>query len=1710
MATPLTPQKLAQPVGPPTTPASTTSAVSPMMAVAPGTTPTRTTACPPTTPDSLRNVSPIVALPTEESPDARQQRQSAITLLRNRNDPSSSSTVSASRRLSLEEEGDRVMLVEFDVAVALPGYAVLTKGRRTFQALVPLSRRQEPRYDQIVRQLAGFVTSNLGAFGDYDREGLPEIYFDPERDWEPDINIRGIAFELTDNDMVHILAAGSTNADRRNLLRRDENFFTHRRMFNDFFPNAQRSQQHDTFTHYIPGSTGRIILTLMPPEMQHSHHDCERMCAYRMIRDNNPSTRNLTVPRRDCRPEAVHALLREKFPDLGEITDGLAPIHIEAFCKHHKVPMVAMDITNHAHLMYMPERHQRHKNMKSIFYVGVEDHCYPIVDQEMVQRIAQLITRMEQRKITIRNWNSVSLPMSGRGAVDQRQARKRGRSLDRSPSYPVDRSNATQASQRCLAMETHTDVEIDDRLDDLDGGRDDHGNVLNFDVDGQSDVAQERKRRIYPKVTETQYFHFFTYEKNKKLIEEKLHADYQEGDDKRRIHFYICTDEKDVEKLYQYCLRKLSWNPGLAARHINGKCRNIWIKNVVWIADPEIHHYLRLHQLFFPEVPFQQRRIASLAYECLNLCIQQRSNGRRHITNLMSIYSPNMQRLMDDFNPYNKPKLLQHTWKPPYSNLEEDRQNLSREDLPPKDGIEQLHKNPIRPMDKEDPSHLVTVDDLRAELQQPRELIPQAERRRIDRTRSYSAALHRFVQEHVEFPIHSLTDVVVDYDESKHGSIPMGHYLVRVPSKQEMKNRNIEDQWTILTWASPEKQIMMSYWNVQQFLKRNLLVKTDILKVCLVDNYVKRNFTMLLLESMGEYLRKIYQHTQLQTSGDPATKTLINQLIGLCNGTTMPYSGNRYVFKDFKECLQIKYQLYGEDPHCQIKCMEVRGQDPDWDNVTYQYYTMNTSGVSHTPFHLQPIYNMILEEQSLAMYDMLRHIPIPNLIQVNIDAIEYQVPPLEESSKWAQYVESLTIDVDTYQRCTPAILLDQGFLGMFKPEKLKGPELWKRYYYHYGQVREEKHINRVLWNRTVQHYGPLPTPTEDYEVVPDWKGSMRLHKPEYRVREDGYITEMVVQWLQDKNKSGLLVTGAAGTGKTHLIRALRQAAENMGIATIVQTAYTHAACVQQGQGAVTLCSLFGLQDPDGGSNRALLARSRKFASMLRALNIDLLIIDEISMIPYDILECLRLYHLHSPKTRIILSGDFHQLPPVEARWKDSTTWQTPRYNYFDNTDIFPWLTYDFVTNTHGQWWHLTECMRANDPLLQEVCLNPDGVHKIDISPFLLTANTLRPWRYICATNVVRVAVNAYLGEMWLRENPDAKRYEFDLHDIYADFKMNERSTAQRRTTNKNKITFFKELDELMARHYTKNKEARDKAKNSPNHWQYLQKFVYAEGMEVVCRNTLRYDVSNQKTEKDSVELTTVVNNRRAIITEIDKDNKQITLLWYDKKDNTNDENREVTLSIYDFAFNFVPGFCITAHMAQGETIKGPYGILQWDDMCGDPRMAYVALTRGTCHENVRIVDRNARDPWNTTTTNDPFMNVMRELYQLTAYDYSFKMPAYLRPTNWAAMITDMITMQRPIPLSILRPTQQQINQYDALVASGPSDPFCSHCLQSVLCTGYQPGDTSPKLFRLAAVVSDLSRGEGHCVAMAYPCIVCRQCHSIVQNKRHQSEPDLVE
>ncbi|MBN2621063.1 AAA family ATPase [candidate division WOR-3 bacterium] len=156
----------------------------------------------------------------------------------------------------------------------------------------------------------------------------------------------------------------------------------------------------------------------------------------------------------------------------------------------------------------------------------------------------------------------------------------------------------------------------------------------------------------------------------------------------------------------------------------------------------------------------------------------------------------------------------------------------------------------------------------------------------------------------------------------------------------------------------------------------------------------------------------------------------------------------------------------------------------------------------------------------------------------------------------------------------------------------------------------------------------------------------------------------------------IFVTGKAGTGKSTLLSYFRSVTKKK----IVVLAPTGVAALNvQGE---TIHSFFGFK-PDV-TLQNLPAPPRKRTKLIKEL--DAIVIDEISMVRADLLDCMdhMLRHCRNKKTRpfggvqMILIGDLYQLPPVVTSKEKKIFKDHYASEYFFDSRVFKRLTMEFI------------------------------------------------------------------------------------------------------------------------------------------------------------------------------------------------------------------------------------------------------------------------------------------------------------------------------------------------------------------------------------------------------------------------------------------------
>ncbi len=152
--------------------------------------------------------------------------------------------------------------------------------------------------------------------------------------------------------------------------------------------------------------------------------------------------------------------------------------------------------------------------------------------------------------------------------------------------------------------------------------------------------------------------------------------------------------------------------------------------------------------------------------------------------------------------------------------------------------------------------------------------------------------------------------------------------------------------------------------------------------------------------------------------------------------------------------------------------------------------------------------------------------------------------------------------------------------------------------------------------------------------------------------EHNEVFDLAYRFVTETNEN-IFLTGKAGTGKTTFLKYLKENSTK----NIVVAAPTGVAAINAG--GVTLHSLFQLPFhpflPTKNNKEELLAKIRYNGQRQQLLRkMDLLVIDEISMVRCDVMDAIdtilkhtrRNYHLPFGGVQLLCIGDLHQLPPV--------------------------------------------------------------------------------------------------------------------------------------------------------------------------------------------------------------------------------------------------------------------------------------------------------------------------------------------------------------------------------------------------------------------------------------------------------------------------------
>lgn len=156
--------------------------------------------------------------------------------------------------------------------------------------------------------------------------------------------------------------------------------------------------------------------------------------------------------------------------------------------------------------------------------------------------------------------------------------------------------------------------------------------------------------------------------------------------------------------------------------------------------------------------------------------------------------------------------------------------------------------------------------------------------------------------------------------------------------------------------------------------------------------------------------------------------------------------------------------------------------------------------------------------------------------------------------------------------------------------------------------------------------------------------------------------------LMENTRNNMFITGKAGTGKSYLLKYFKEHTKK----NVLYTAPTGIAAINIG--AVTIHSAFGFDNLKDGTKYFRLSLEK--IDILR--NLEVLIIDEISMVRVDVLEqvdkILQFYNRTNKPfggKQVIVFGDIFQLPPI-VKTREEQTCFFEKYGdvYFFNSNAY--------------------------------------------------------------------------------------------------------------------------------------------------------------------------------------------------------------------------------------------------------------------------------------------------------------------------------------------------------------------------------------------------------------------------------------------------------
>jgi len=408
--------------------------------------------------------------------------------------------------------------------------------------------------------------------------------------------------------------------------------------------------------------------------------------------------------------------------------------------------------------------------------------------------------------------------------------------------------------------------------------------------------------------------------------------------------------------------------------------------------------------------------------------------------------------------------------------------------------------------------------------------------------------------------------------------------------------------------------------------------------------------------------------------------------------------------------------------------------------------------------------------------------------------------------------------------------------------------------------------------------------------------------------------ERIIPALEDGKN--LLITGGAGVGKSYNLRKVIEWADDQNL-NVARTALTGMASLQFDFGE-TLHRCMGIGFAKNKSDLSTLTQSFKFVKTTRweIQAIDILIIDEVSMLRSDLLELIDelLKYVHgNDKTfggiQVIFSGDFMQLPPIV---KPEEKKELPRPWSFQS-DVFRDLNFEII--------YLKEIKRQDD------------------NKFCMALNMLR-------AGVVNDAVDEYFFNTYKHKFPDGIEPVNLLSTNVEVNRVNEKRL--------NKIDA--ELETYKAKIFGDTQKLKDQIKRDSPAMEMLELKIGAQVMILV--NSPDYQFVNGSMGeylgmcKASVGSGLFEEEKDAVIVKLfDSGERAIIPIYEWRVEKKVNDKIKVLARLEQFPVKL--GWAITVHKSQGMTLD----YLQVDLVrCFAEGMAYVALSRAKTYEGLKVIN----------------------------------------------------------------------------------------------------------------------------------------------------------